>query len=121
METIIMGVSQWRLNLLVIYYSSYGTNYQLAKKAAETAEKLGAGTASEGRNSTFRVVESVPGWKAHRDATAHIQKLGQMMLHGQMLSFQHTNPLWGSCFSDAGIHRHAWWDLGPRDKPLTRL
>ena len=66
------------VKLAVIYYSSYGTNYQLAKKAAETAEKLGAEVRllKVRETAPLEVVESVPGWKAHRDATAHIPEAG---------------------------------------------
>jgi|SRR5690554_1520766 len=62
------------VKLAVIYYSSYGTNYELAKKAAETAERSGAEVKLLKVKETApkEVVDSVPGWKAVADATAHI-------------------------------------------------
>ena len=46
MHIISMEVLQLAVKLAVIYYSSTGTNYKLAKKAAETAEALGRGKAA---------------------------------------------------------------------------
>ncbi len=74
MHIISVEVLQVAVKLAVIYYSSYGTNYQLAKKAAETAERLGAEVRLLKVKETApkEVVESVPAWKAHAEATAHI-------------------------------------------------
>lgn len=59
-----------KLKLSIIYYSMTGTNYQLAKWAAEAAEKAGA----EVRLRKVRelapdeVVNSSPAWKAQKEA-----------------------------------------------------
>ncbi|MGI6147876.1 MAG: NAD(P)H:quinone oxidoreductase type IV [Firmicutes bacterium] len=69
-----MEVLQLAVKLAVIYYSSTGTNYKLAKKAAETAEALGAEVKLLKVRETApqAAVESSPAWKAHAEATAHI-------------------------------------------------
>ncbi|MFC5531335.1 NAD(P)H:quinone oxidoreductase [Cohnella yongneupensis] len=62
------------VKLAVIYYSSTGTNYQLAQWAAEGAKQAGAEV------KIFRVPELAPeaaiaanpGWKAHVDATKDV-------------------------------------------------
>lgn len=74
MHIISMEVLHLAVKLAVIYYSSYGTNYQLAKKAAEAGEQLGAEVRLLKVKETApqSVVESVPAWKAHAEATAHI-------------------------------------------------
>ena len=61
--------------LSIIYYSTYGSNVQLAKWAEEEALKLGA----EVRVRQIQelapqaVIESQPAWKANQDATKDIQ------------------------------------------------
>ena len=62
------------VRLLIVYYSTYGTNHQMANVAAEAAEAAGAEvrlrkvreTAPEG------VVAGQDAWRAHAEATAHV-------------------------------------------------
>ena len=62
------------IKLAVIYYSMGGTNYQLAKWAAEAGKEAGA----EVRLLKVRelapqsVIDSNPAWKAHLEATKDI-------------------------------------------------
>ena len=62
-------------NVAIIYYSSTGTNYNMAKWAVEGAKQAGASdvrllklpeTAPEG------AIDSNPAWRAHVDATKDI-------------------------------------------------
>lgn len=62
-------------NVAIIYYSSTGTNYKMARWAAEGAKEAGASdvrvlklpeTAPEG------AIDSNPAWRAHVDATKEI-------------------------------------------------
>jgi len=63
-----------KVRLAVIYYSMGGTNYQMARWAAEAAEEAGA----EVRLRKVRelapqsVIDSSPAWKAHVEATKDI-------------------------------------------------
>ncbi len=65
------------IKLAVIYYSSTGTNYQLAKWAEEGAKAAGAEvkvlkvaeTAPQG------AIDSNPAWKAHVEATASVPEV----------------------------------------------
>jgi NAD(P)H dehydrogenase (quinone) len=62
------------VKLAVVYYSSYGTNHQMAETAAEAAREAGAEvrllrvreTAPEG------VVKAQKAWSAHAESTAHV-------------------------------------------------
>jgi len=62
------------VKLAVVYYSTYGTNYQMASIAAEAARAAGA------QVRLLKVAETVPAavvegqaaWKAQADAMAHI-------------------------------------------------
>ena len=62
------------VRLAVIYYSTYGTNHQMAEVAAQAAQESGAEvrvrkvreTAPEG------VVNGQDAWRAHAEATAHV-------------------------------------------------
>lgn len=66
------------VRLSVIYYSTYGTNHQMAETAVEAAKAAGAEvrlrkareTAPEG------VVSTQPAWKEHAERTAHVQEVG---------------------------------------------
>jgi len=63
-----------KVNLAIIYYSSTGTNYQLAQWAAVGAKQAGAEV------SIFKVqelapekaIDANPAWRAHVDATKHV-------------------------------------------------
>jgi NAD(P)H dehydrogenase (quinone) len=65
------------VRLAIIYYSTYGTNYQMAETAAETAREVGAEvrllkvreTAPEG------VVAGQEAWRAQVARTAHIPEV----------------------------------------------
>ena len=63
------------VKLAVIYYSSYGTNFQMASIAAEAAEAAGAEVRLLKVAETVpeEVVASVEGWKATADKTVDIQ------------------------------------------------
>jgi len=62
------------VKLAIVYYSTYGTNHQMAEVAAEAAQEAGAEvrlrrireTAPEG------VVKAQEAWSAHAQKTAHI-------------------------------------------------
>jgi len=66
------------VKLAIIYYSTYGTNHQMAETAAEAAREAGAEvrvlkvreTAPEG------VVNGQDPWRAHAEATAHVPVAG---------------------------------------------
>ncbi len=66
------------VRLAVIYYSTYGTNHQMADTAAQAAREAGAEvrllkvreTAPEG------VVNGQDAWRAHAEATAHVPVAG---------------------------------------------
>ena len=65
----------YKVRLAVVYYSTYGTNHQMAELAAEAARKAGADVRLR------KVAETVPGgivngqdtWRAQAERTAHIQ------------------------------------------------
>jgi NAD(P)H dehydrogenase (quinone) len=67
-----------KLKLAVIYYSSTGTNYQMAKWAAEAGADAGA----EVRLLKVRelapdeAINSNPAWKAHVEATKDVREAG---------------------------------------------
>lgn len=64
------------IKLAVVYYSTYGTNYQMAQTAAEAAREAGAEvrlrkvreTAPEG------VIKAQEAWSAQVERTAHIEE-----------------------------------------------
>ncbi|NKI23498.1 NAD(P)H:quinone oxidoreductase [Paenibacillus dendritiformis] len=62
------------VKLAVIYYSSTGTNYQLAQWAKEGAEAAGAEVKvlKVPELAPPAAIESNPAWKAHADATQHV-------------------------------------------------
>jgi NAD(P)H dehydrogenase (quinone) len=68
------GSDMSTVKLAIVYYSSYGTNHQMAETAAEAAREAGAEvrlrrvreTAPEG------VVKAQKAWSAHAESTAHI-------------------------------------------------
>ena len=65
------------IKLAVIYYSSTGTNYQMAQWAQEGAEELGA----EARvvrvpeNAPQAAIDGNPAWKAHAEATKDVPEV----------------------------------------------
>ncbi|HXD35514.1 MAG TPA: NAD(P)H:quinone oxidoreductase [Rhodanobacter sp.] len=63
------------VKLAVVYYSTYGTNYQMASIAAEAAKSAGAEVRLLKAPETVadEIVASVEGWKATVDKTAHIR------------------------------------------------
>lgn len=62
------------IKLAVIYYSSTGTNHQMAKWAEEAAAEAGAEVklARVQENAPQAAIESNPAWKAHFDATQDV-------------------------------------------------
>ncbi|MBP1931383.1 NAD(P)H:quinone oxidoreductase [Ammoniphilus resinae] len=62
------------IKLAVIYYSSTGTNYQLAQWAAEAAKEAGAEVKilKVQELAPQAAIEGNPAWKAHVDATKDI-------------------------------------------------
>lgn len=62
------------VKLAVIYYSTYGTNYEMARIAAEAAKAAGAEVRLRKVPETVpaSVVASVEGWKANADKTADV-------------------------------------------------
>lgn len=62
------------VKLAIIYYSTYGTNYQMASIAAEAAKAAGADVRllKVAETAPKEVVEGQPAWKAQAEKTAHI-------------------------------------------------
>ncbi len=62
------------IKLAVVYYSTYGTNYQMASIAAEAARAAGAEVRllKVAETVPAAVVEGQAAWKAQADAMAHI-------------------------------------------------
>ena len=65
------------VKLAVIYYSSTGTNYQLAKWAQEGAEELGAEVRvlKVPELAPQSAIDSNPAWKAHTEATKAVPEV----------------------------------------------
>lgn len=63
-----------KVNLAIIYYSSTGTNYQLAQWAAEGAKQAGAEVKilKVPELAPDAAIDSNPAWRAHVDATQHV-------------------------------------------------
>lgn len=62
------------VKLAIIYYSTYGTNFQMASIAAEAAKSAGAETRllKAAETVSAEVVARQEGWKAQADRSAHI-------------------------------------------------
>ncbi|OLO39059.1 NAD(P)H:quinone oxidoreductase, type IV [Alkalihalophilus pseudofirmus] len=65
------------INLAIIYYSSTGTNYQLAKWAEEAAQENGANVKllKVPELASQEAIESNPAWKAHVEATKDVAEV----------------------------------------------
>ena len=63
-----------QVKLAIIYYSSYGTNYQMATWAKEAAEAEGAEVRllQVAELAPQSVIDNQPAWKANQEATKHI-------------------------------------------------
>jgi NAD(P)H dehydrogenase (quinone) len=63
-----------QVKLAIIYYSTYGTNYQMAKWAKEEAETLGAEVRllQVTELAPQAVIDKQAGWKANQEATKDI-------------------------------------------------
>ena len=66
-----------KTRLAIIYYSTYGTNYEMARVAAEAARAAGAEVRLRKTPETAprKVVESQEGWKAQEERTADIPEV----------------------------------------------
>ncbi|WP_102274828.1 NAD(P)H:quinone oxidoreductase [Cytobacillus massiliigabonensis] len=64
------------VKLAIIYYSSGGTNHQLAKWAEEGAKEAGADVkvVKIPETAPQAAIESNPAWKAHSEATKDVQE-----------------------------------------------
>lgn len=62
------------IKLAIIYYSSTGTNYQMAQWAEAAAQAAGAEVklAKVRENAPQGAIDSNPAWKAHAEATADV-------------------------------------------------
>lgn len=62
------------VKLAVVYYSSTGTNYQMAQWAEEAAKEAGAEVklAKVKENAPMAAIESNPAWKEHYEATQDV-------------------------------------------------
>lgn len=62
------------VKLAIIYYSSTGTNYQMAQWAEASAKEAGAEVkvAKVKENAPMEAIESNPAWKAHYEATQDV-------------------------------------------------
>jgi NAD(P)H dehydrogenase (quinone) len=67
-------ISMTNVNLAIIYYSSTGTNYQLAKWAEEGAKEVGAEVKvlKVEELAPESAIASNPAWKAHYEATKDV-------------------------------------------------
>ena len=65
------------ITLAIIYYSSTGTNYQLAQWAKEGAEELGAEVRARRAPELAppAAIESIPAWIAHYEATRDVPEV----------------------------------------------
>ncbi|MBD1379420.1 NAD(P)H:quinone oxidoreductase [Metabacillus arenae] len=65
------------IKLAIIYYSSSGTNYQLAKWAEEDAKEIGADVkvVKVAETAPQAAIESNPAWKAHVEATKDVPEV----------------------------------------------
>ncbi|MFV8829064.1 NAD(P)H:quinone oxidoreductase [Alkalihalobacterium sp. APHAB7] len=65
------------LNLAIIYYSSTGTNYTLAKWAEEAAQQNGANVKvlKVPELAPQQAIDSNPAWKAHVEATKEVPEV----------------------------------------------
>lgn len=63
------------VKLAVVYYSTYGTNHQMAETAAEAAQQAGAEVRLRKVPETAppEVVNSQDAWQAHQERTSHVQ------------------------------------------------
>jgi NAD(P)H dehydrogenase (quinone) len=71
------GITMSSIKLAVIYYSSTGTNHQLAKWAEEGGKEAGAEVKvlKVPETAPQAAIESNPGWKAHVDATRDVPEV----------------------------------------------
>lgn len=62
------------VKLAILYYSTYGTNHQMAEIAAEAARAAGAEVRllKVAETAPAAVVQGQPAWQAQADKTAHI-------------------------------------------------
>ncbi|SIQ64490.1 NAD(P)H dehydrogenase (quinone) [Paenibacillus macquariensis] len=65
------------VNTAIIYYSSGGTNHQLAEWAAEGAKEAGAevNVLRVTETAPQAVIDSSPGWKAHLEETQYVPEV----------------------------------------------
>lgn len=65
------------VRLAVIYYSTYGTNHQMAEIAAEAAKAAGAEVRLRKVHETApeSAVQGTEGWRAHAERTAHVPEV----------------------------------------------
>ena len=70
-------ISMSNLNLAVIYYSSTGTNYQLAKWAEDAAQNKGANVKvlKVPELAPQEAIDSNSAWKAHVEATKDVPEV----------------------------------------------
>ncbi|MEZ0480079.1 NAD(P)H:quinone oxidoreductase [Planococcus sp. SSTMD024] len=70
------------VNLAIIYYSSTGTNYQMAQWAEEAAKETGAQVkvAKVKENASMEAIESNPAWKEHYEATQGVPEADNDLL-----------------------------------------
>lgn len=70
------------VNLAIIYYSSTGTNYQMAQWAEAAAKQAGAEVkvAKVKENAPMAAIESNPAWKEHYEATKDVPEADNDLL-----------------------------------------
>lgn len=70
------------VNLAIIYYSSTGTNYQMAQWAEAAAKEAGAEVkvAKVKENAPMEAIESNPAWKEHYEATQDVPEADNDLL-----------------------------------------
>ncbi|ANU21223.1 NAD(P)H:quinone oxidoreductase, type IV [Planococcus plakortidis] len=70
------------VNLAIIYYSSTGTNYQMAQWAESAAKQAGAEVkvAKVKENAPMAAIESNPAWKEHYEATQDVPEADNDLL-----------------------------------------
>jgi NAD(P)H dehydrogenase (quinone) len=89
-------ITMSKIKLAVIYYSTGGTNYQLAQWAAEAGREAGAEVKilKVQEFAPTSVIEGNPAWKALVEATKDVPVATPGDIVGGCDHFQYTYPFW---------------------------
>ena len=83
-----------KVKLAIIYYSSTGTNYQMAKWAEEAAKEAGAEVRvlKVKELAPPQAIDSNPAWRKHYDETQDVPEQHRRTWNGQMPSYSACLP-----------------------------